>query len=71
MPKNVNDTNLDFDPDDAPDLSQGDWPERFAKASVSVGRPPVPKPAGPAKVTPMSTGSPEAEAAARAAAREE
>ena len=58
MPKNVNDTDLDFDPDDAPDLSQGVWPDLLARASVSVGRPAVPKPTGPAKVTPVSTGSP-------------
>lgn len=28
-----------FDPDTAPDLSTGGWPERFAKAPVRRGRP--------------------------------
>ena len=34
----------DFDPDDAPDLSQGDWPEKFAKVPVRRGRPPLERP---------------------------
>ncbi len=37
-------TPQDFDPDTAPDLSRGDWPEKFAKATVRRGRPPVAKP---------------------------
>ena len=31
----------DSDPDDAPDLSRDGWPEKFAKARVRRGRPPV------------------------------
>ena len=34
----------DFDPDTAPDLSGDGWPEKFAKATVRRGRPPVAKP---------------------------
>ena len=34
----------DFDPDTPPDLSRDGWPERFAKAAVRRGRPPVAKP---------------------------
>lgn len=34
----------DFDRDTAPDLSRDDWPEKFAKATVRRGRPPVAKP---------------------------
>ncbi len=34
----------DFDPDTAPDLSRDDWPEKFAKATVRRGRPPVARP---------------------------
>ena len=30
--------------DDAPDLSSDGWPEKFAKASVRRGRPPLAKP---------------------------
>ena len=30
--------------DDAPDLSTDGWPEKFAKASVRRGRPPLAKP---------------------------
>ena len=30
--------------DDAPDLSADGWPEKFAKASVRRGRPPLAKP---------------------------
>lgn len=33
-----------FDPDTAPDLSTGGWPERFAKAPVRRGRPPKARP---------------------------
>jgi len=33
-----------FDLDTAPDLSKGDWPEKFAKAPVRRGRPPLDKP---------------------------
>ena len=34
----------DFDPDTAPDLSGDGWPEKFARATVRRGRPPVAKP---------------------------
>ncbi len=34
----------DFDRDTAPDLSEDGWPEKFAKAAVRRGRPPVAKP---------------------------
>ena len=34
----------DFDPDTAPDLSRDGWPEKFAKAPVRRGRPPIAKP---------------------------
>ena len=34
----------DSDPDTAPDLSRDGWPEKFAKAAVRRGRPPVAKP---------------------------
>ena len=30
--------------DDAPDLSTDDWPEKFARASVRRGRPPLARP---------------------------
>lgn len=33
-----------FDQDDAPDLSRDHWPEKFAKATVRRGRPPVAEP---------------------------
>lgn len=34
----------DYDPDDAPDLSTGDWPEKFSKVPVRRGRPPLENP---------------------------
>ena len=34
----------DFDPDTAPDLSRDGWPEKFSKAAVRRGRPPVARP---------------------------
>ena len=37
-------TARDSDWDDAPDLSRDGWPEKFAKARVRRGRPPVAKP---------------------------
>ena len=37
-------TDQDFDEDDAPDLSTDGWPEKFAKATVRRGRPPLTKP---------------------------
>ena len=37
-------THPDFDQDDAPDLSRDGWPEKFAKATVRRGRPPLTKP---------------------------
>ena len=33
-----------FGRDDAPDLSADGWPEKFARASVRRGRPPLAKP---------------------------
>lgn len=33
-----------FGPDAAPDLSKDGWPEKFAKAAVRRGRPPVAEP---------------------------
>lgn len=33
-----------FDADAAPDLSRDGWPEKFAKAPVRRGRPPLAKP---------------------------
>ena len=44
MTANENSIPQDFDPDTAPDLSRGGWPEKFAKAAVRRGRPPVAKP---------------------------
>lgn len=43
---NVNDgsTGQDFDPDTAPDLVEGEWPEKFARAPVRRGRPPKVRP---------------------------
>ncbi len=29
----------DFDPDTAPDLSQDDWPKKFAEIDIQRGRP--------------------------------
>ena len=40
MNENDGSTVPDFDPDAAPDLSKGRWPEKFAKAPVRRGRPP-------------------------------
>ena len=37
-------THQDFEQDDAPDLSTDGWPEKFAKAAVHRGRPPLTKP---------------------------
>ena len=37
-------THQGFDRDDAPDLSGDGWPEKFSKAPVRRGRPPVAKP---------------------------
>ena len=34
----------DFNADDAPDLTADGWPEKFAKAAVRKGRPPVARP---------------------------
>ena len=44
MNENDDSTALDFDPDTAPDLSRDGWPEKFAKAPVRRGRPPLAKP---------------------------
>lgn len=45
-PMNGNERSIpqDFDRDTAPDLSGDGWPEKFAKATVRRGRPPVAKP---------------------------
>ena len=37
MNENDDSTARDFDPDTAPDLSKGRWPEKFAKARVRRG----------------------------------
>ena len=37
-------THQDVEQDDAPDLSGNGWPEKFAKAIVRRGRPPLAKP---------------------------
>ena len=44
MNENEHSTVRDSDPDDAPDLSREGWPEKFAKATVRRGRPPVATP---------------------------
>ena len=44
MKENEHSTVRDSDPDDAPDLTRDGWPEKFAKAKVRRGRPPVAKP---------------------------
>ena len=44
MSGNEHSTAPDSDRDDAPDLSQDGWPEKFAKAKVRRGRPPVARP---------------------------
>ena len=44
MSGNEHSTARDSDRDDAPDLSQDGWPEKFAKAKVRRGRPPVARP---------------------------
>ena len=44
MNGNERSTPRDFDPETAPDLSAGEWPEKFAKAPVRRGRPPLSSP---------------------------
>ena len=44
MNENERSTAHGLDRDDAPDLSGDGWPEKFAKAKVRRGRPPVAKP---------------------------
>ena len=44
MNENERSTARDSDPDDAPDLTRDGWPEKFAKATVRRGRPPVARP---------------------------
>ncbi|MDE0135255.1 MAG: BrnA antitoxin family protein [Acidimicrobiaceae bacterium] len=44
MNENDASTAADFDHDTAPDLSRDPWPDRFAKARVARGRPPVARP---------------------------
>ena len=44
MNENKRSTHQGFDQDDAPDLSGAGWPEKFAKATVRRGRPPVANP---------------------------
>ena len=41
MNANKHSTHQDFDVDDAPDLSMGDWPEKFSKVSVQCGGMPL------------------------------
>lgn len=40
MNANAGFTDQDFDPDTAPDLSEGRWQKKMAKAQVRRGRPP-------------------------------
>ena len=44
MSVNNNSTDENFDPDTAPDLSRGRWPEQFSKSPVRRGRPPLERP---------------------------
>ena len=44
MNGNERSTPQDFDLDAAPDLSRAGWPEKFAKARVRRGRPPLATP---------------------------
>ena len=44
MNESEHSTHQGFDRDDAPDLSGDRWPEKFSKATVRRGRPPVDKP---------------------------
>ena len=44
MSGNEHNTAREFEKDDAPDLSRDGWPEKFAKAKVRRGRPPVARP---------------------------
>ena len=44
MKGNADSTPPGFDRDDAPDLSTGGWPAKFAKATVRRGRPRVERP---------------------------
>ena len=44
MSGNEHNTAREFEKDDAPDLSRDGWPEKFAKAKVRRGRPPVDRP---------------------------
>lgn len=44
MHENEHSTVREFDRDDAPDLTRDGWPEKFAKAKVRRGRPPLAKP---------------------------
>ncbi len=44
MKGNDGSTSRGFDLDTAPDLSTDGWPERFARATVRRGRPPIANP---------------------------
>ncbi len=44
MKENDDSTLRDLHTDDAPDLSRGDWPEKFARVPVRRGRPPLARP---------------------------
>ncbi len=44
MTENEHSTAPGSDPDTAPDLSLDDWPDKFARATVRRGRPPVARP---------------------------
>ena len=44
MNENENAIHPDYDPDIAPDLSRGGWPEKFDKVKVRRGRPAIASP---------------------------
>ena len=44
MNVNKRSTSHDSETDDAPDLSSDGWPEKFARAAVRRGRPPLARP---------------------------
>lgn len=47
-----------YDPDDVPDLSQGDWPEKFSKVPVRYGPPSIEEMmGGKESSTPRKSGS--------------
>ena len=44
MSKRESSMGQDSSPDDAPDLSRGSWPEKFVRAAVRRGMPPIHNP---------------------------